>query len=370
MDSEIIEVEPDIYFDGATAKAWPVSCTIAAPSLLIARAEAPVTAWFFSEMFLAGPPSADAPLTLGRGTERLVVRDAVLAGAIAAASPHLQKELAKFAPWRKRQWLLGVAGAAASLAVVALVLRILPALLTPLVPYSWEVALGERIVRHVPGYLAQCSQADADAALKKLADRLSAAMGWRQKIDIQIVSLSMNNAFALPGGRIVIFNGLIQAAQSGDELAAVLAHEMGHVVHRDAMQKMISRLGLSVLGTLLTGGASGDVNAAVTGYGSTMYQLSYSRDAERDADDFSVAALQRAGLRSDGLKKFFPRLDEGRSGEVPLWARTHPPTPERIDRLGSAGESGLPAFTEQEWKAIKAACSQGSRAGRPDLKPQ
>ena len=150
------------------------------------------------------------------------------------------------------------------------------------------------------------------------------------------------NAFALPGGFIGVHSGLILAAQSESELAAVLAHEIGHVTQRHlarmlGQQKNDSMIALAsmLLGALVLRG-SGDAGAAIMmgGTGFAMQrQLSFSRDAEREADRIGLAILGESGFETSGMVAFFGRLQSASrnySDAVPAYLLTHPLTTERI----------------------------------------
>ena len=357
-----------LYFDGQTAIAWPASCKLAGNTgLLISTTGSGLKLWPIGELFLASPPARDAALSLGCRTlpnERLVVRDQVIAKQIEAAAPGLRRALDKFRPWQWWQWIAGVSAAAFGVALIATALDAAPEVLTPLVPYELEAAIGVRVIDGLGAMIGRtCTNRDAVAPLEKLAKRLADAAGWDRPLTIHVVASPTPNAFAVPGGHIVIFSGLIEKAGSGDEVAGVFAHEVGHAVRRHSMRGVIRDLGLSVVATLVTGGATGDVSAAVSGYGNKLLLLSYGRAAEREADDFALTMLERIGVRGGGLADFFIKRQEEekhRSGIAPEWLSTHPPTPERIDALKRAKPGGSPAFTADEWAELKKVC--GSRA--------
>ena len=103
----------------------------------------------------------------------------------------------------------------------------------------------------------------------------------------------MENALALPGGRIYLLDGLLQQARSPDELAGILAHELGHVHHRDGMRRLIQTGGTSFLFGLLFGDVTGA--GAVIFVGRSMLDASYSRDAERSADAFAIDVMHKLG---------------------------------------------------------------------------
>jgi predicted Zn-dependent protease len=150
------------------------------------------------------------------------------------------------------------------------------------------------------------------------------------------------NAFALPGGFIGVHSGLLLAAQSESELAAVLAHEIGHVAQRhiarmagNRKQDSMIALASMLLGALALRG-SGDVGAAVMmgGSGVAMQrQLNFSRDAEREADRIGLSILDSAGFETGGMVAFFGRLQSAArnySDLIPPYLLTHPLTTERI----------------------------------------
>ena len=150
------------------------------------------------------------------------------------------------------------------------------------------------------------------------------------------------NAFALPGGFIGVHTGLVLAAQSESELASVLAHEIGHVSQRHIArmignQKQDSLLPLAgLLVGLLAARTSPDLAGAAMMGGTGLAaqrQLSFGRDAEREADRLGLALLNGSGFEVNGMVNFFGRLQaasRSRNDNVPSYLRTHPLTTERI----------------------------------------
>lgn len=150
------------------------------------------------------------------------------------------------------------------------------------------------------------------------------------------------NAFALPGGFIGVHTGLILASQSESELASVLAHEIGHVSQRH-IARMIGNQRqdalLPIAGLLLAvlaARTSPDLSAAAMMGGTGLAaqrQLSFGRDAEREADRVGLNLLRNAGFEVNGMVAFFGRLESAsrsRSNSAPAYLRTHPLTTERI----------------------------------------
>ncbi len=155
------------------------------------------------------------------------------------------------------------------------------------------------------------------------------------------------NAFALPGGFIGVHTGLVLAAQSESELASVLAHEIGHVSQRHIArmignQKQDALLPLAgLLIGLLAARTSPDLAGAamMSGTGiAASRQLSFGRDAEREADRLGLALLNGSGFEVNGMVNFFGRLQaasRSRNDNVPSYLRTHPLTTERIADIES-----------------------------------
>jgi predicted Zn-dependent protease len=201
-----------------------------------------------------------------------------------------------------------------------------------------------------------------DAALVAYVQRVGAAVAAhspRKDVTFQfaIANMAETNAFALPGGYIYVSRGLLALARSEDELANVLAHEVGHVAARHAAQRETRALGvglLSMLGTVAAGalGGEGAASAAsqlgqVAGAGLIA---SYGRDQERQADDVGQKMAKAAGYDPGGMATFLNALD----GEVrfklggkerrPSFLDSHPATPERVasasTRAHTLGSSG------------------------------
>lgn len=168
------------------------------------------------------------------------------------------------------------------------------------------------------------------------------------------------NAYALPGGFITVYTGLIEAAETPDMVAGVLAHEMAHVLQRHGLKRMANKAGLLVGLSLLTGDAGG-----VVALGSTFLDMlldsGYSRELESEADDLGVKAMARAGLDARSLAEFFDVLRQEYGDLPPLlqWMGSHPDHGTRIEAIDAILE-GLPDQAEPEplaldWEAVRAA---------------
>jgi len=208
-----------------------------------------------------------------------------------------------------------------------------------------ERRIGESIMRDIrfrdPAYLDDPEIADY---LSVLGARLTQnAAGVRMDFEFFAMRDHTINAFALPGGFVGVHTGLISAAESESELAAVLAHEVAHVTQRHIsrmlgqQQQMQLPVLAAIAAAILLGRsrpdlAAGGIAAAQAGAIST--QLSYSREYEREADRIGFQALDAAGFDVRAMASFFEKLQRGMrvadDGTVPGYLRTHPVTTERI----------------------------------------
>ncbi len=266
------------------------------------------------------------------------------------------------APRKYGGWVdsLGIGPAAtafaiASAAVVAVVL-FTPQWLAPMIPSSFERHLGDALVGDFGGRF--CDGKMGSAALKKLSSSLDKDI---RDLQIEVANIDMLNAVALPGGKIIIFQGLLDQAKSPDEVAGVLAHEMGHVRKRHVMQSLLRQMGIS----LVLGGVDGNAGSIVTG----ALGATYTRAAETEADQFSMAALSAANISPIATARFFERLsklDGSNEGDEQMQAVTgymssHPLSSLRKKAFENSvvkGKDYKPVLTYSEWTDLKTMCAQ------------
>ncbi|MCH7937497.1 MAG: M48 family metallopeptidase, partial [Proteobacteria bacterium] len=219
---------------------------------------------------------------------------------------------------------------------------------------------------------AKASDAPPDrAALEALTRRLASHLDTEYIFDITVADSPVNNAFAVPGGHIVVMRGLLDTLESPEELAGILAHEMGHVVERHPLAGAIRMTGISVLLDLIVGGDS-DVVDALVRLGGTLIAFSYSREDERTADAIALKILRQAAITPKGLERFFERLtaeagkavgggdrmDKAAERAVTLFS-THPWNDERLQEVRKAlavPATARPALTVAQWKALQGIC--------------
>src|SRR3954464_7867709 len=202
----------------------------------------------------------------------------------------------------------------------------------------------------------ECENEDGRAALAKLLAKLEAVAALPIPLEPKVVRRSEPNAIALPGGHIYVFEGLIEKSENPDELAGVIAHEIGHVAHRDGTRSILQSAGLSFLFGMLLGDFVGG-GAVVIGAGAVL-RSSYSRDVEGAADRYGVELMSRAGGDPRALGVMLDRTAGTIHPGVEILS-DHPDTKARVAVINSLAPAAAPArplLDGDEWRALKRIC--------------
>lgn len=145
------------------------------------------------------------------------------------------------------------------------------------------------------------------------------------------------NAFAIPGGHVYVLTGLIEAADSEAEVAAVMAHELGHAEKRHPTQQMSRQMGTQMLMDMVFGKNPGQLQQAAASLIANGGISAYSRSAEYEADTIGTYLLNRAGYDPGAMGRFFNKLvkmeQQAGAGEARSLFASHPPTTERIQAV-------------------------------------
>lgn len=188
-----------------------------------------------------------------------------------------------------------------------------------------ETSFGERAFESMRGSLQLQDSGPAYDAVQALGERLTDDSQYRYRF--HVAKNDAINAFAMPGGIIVVHTGLIEATRRPEELAGVLAHEVQHVEQRHSLEAMIKDLGLRGLWALVSGDLSGGMiaQAAVE-----LTSLSFSRDAEEEADAKGFDLLVKEGIDPSGMADFFVTMEkQAGSAAPPPFMSTHPASKDR-----------------------------------------
>jgi len=187
------------------------------------------------------------------------------------------------------------------------------------IPVAQEVRLGRQVFESMRGNLKLVDAGPAHAAVADIGRKLT--VGSRYTYEFHVVNDATLNAFALPGGIVVVHTGLIAATQRAEELAGVLAHEVQHVELRHGTSAIVKDLGWRVLWTWFTGDWGGTLAGQAA---AQLGSLKFSRDAERAADDAGFAALVRADIDPSGMPDFFAIMAKQAQDAPAAFLSTHP----------------------------------------------
>lgn len=234
------------------------------------------------------------------------------------------------------------------------------------IPREWEDKLGSTVMAQYRISHDLLNEKEAEALLRPLTSPLADAITDKKyPLHFYISNDPAINAFALPGGYMVINSGLILRAKRAEELQGVLGHELAHVTEQHGLRAVIRSTGLYVMAQTLLGDASGLV-AAMANAGPMLLNQKYSRDFERDADAKGYELLRRAKVNPQGMADFFKivlaeqkkqmekiKEDKARKAmEVAAgFIGTHPETTERIATL----EKKLGKEAKTDWRNDQAA---------------
>jgi predicted Zn-dependent protease len=352
------------YLDGETSKKRRVTLRFG-PGLEISESGAFLTAWPYADVRLLSDDRGVWRLRAMTAAElaRLEIGDAELEARIAAHCPALRTETAQdVSTTRIVAWSL-----AAAASIVALIWFGLPLLadrLASLVPLSLERRLGAAAENQIRAVFngRPCVAPRGVAALEKLSQRLQAAANLRLEARIVVLSSKVPNAFALPGGEVYLLSGLLAKTESADGVTGVLAHELGHLQHRDHLRRMIADGGAGYLIGLLFGDVTG--GGALILAGKSLLFAAHSREAEAEADAFAAQTLAKLGRPTKPMGELLLRITGKEDGGMLTILHDHPLSQARLDDLAreDKGATQPPLLTDEEWAALKAICGEGERA--------
>ncbi len=239
------------------------------------------------------------------------------------------------------------------------------------VPPRVEAMLGERTLQVLE--TTGCAPSTVDAArqqaLRRRLDALTAGLG-----DAHVYRLELRacpgigaNAFALPGGTIVVTDQLVRLAQNDDQIAAVVAHEVGHVRERHGLRMALQGAGIVALVSTLAGDAS-SISSLAVALPSVLLQTGYSRAFEDQADAFALQRMRQAGISPRAFADMLGLLEQNHApgrARAQDYFSTHPVTAARIERA-LAAETDFDRCNARGLALDRriAACSTAIAAGR------
>lgn len=289
---------------------------------------------------------------------RLELVDAAFIASLADRCRNLDQARTAARGSTKRIVLLSLAAAASIIITAIYGVPLVAAAITPLIPASAERFIGTAVENQVKAVFGDktCTGKGGEAALAKLVAMLERQGGLAMSRAPSVLQSKVPNAFALPGGKVFLLSTLLDKAQNADELAGVLAHELGHVAHRDGMRMLIQTGGTSFLIGLLFGDITG--SSVVIFAGKTLLDARYTREAEFAADGFAIDAMNGLGRSAKPMGEFLLRVTGKQSDDALAMFASHPFSEDRLARMSAAdhGITGPPLLDDAEWQALKDIC--------------
>lgn len=363
------------FFDGQTARKHSVAVGLGLDNLTIDEEDGAVCVrWPLPGLRAIRKirPGRPAELTCATAPDaRLIVDDVTFSEVVLERAPHLARRRGYTPRWWERPSLV----TAAVLAFVVVVVIAVPWLAGPLAraaPDSWRAALGNSTEKLILSIGPRCSSPSGTTAMSTLVAALSNPNDPRPT-RVTVINVNMVNAIALPGGKIVVMAKLLDLMETPDELAAVLAHEIGHVAERHPTEAVLRATGFSMFLTMLVGDSSW-IAEFLAALGVQAVQSSYSREDERTADRIAAALMKAAGADPSALGTVFERLKKVQKGKgvvdlgrLSALLSTHPSYDDRIAnaRAETAGvatrslltDEARPLLSDEKWQALKGICA-------------
>lgn len=354
------------YNDGEVAKTTDVSVDISAAGIRLTADGRQVDFWPAAEVHLAVRPDPAEPLRLQRGDTavRLIIADHA---ALRALTNHCHSLNRQFKTTR-RQWRKIATWTTAAIAVVIVLFLVVIPLgsdwLATRIPPKLEARLGRQTAEQLTILFARLERRDpADivcenpagiTVINRITQQFEVAAGVTTPIQVTVIDHPLVNAFALPGGQIMIFRGLIEATDDPNLVIGVLAHEIGHVQHHHPTAITLKTgAGVGLIG-LLVGDFGGA--AAIAAAGQALLSASYSREAEAEADLAAIEILNTHNIAIDPLADFFGNLSADQGFEIPEYFSSHPADASRADTFRTQGTGTASAMSDADWQALQQIC--------------
>lgn len=223
------------------------------------------------------------------------------------------------------------------------------------IPIAWERTLGASARQQMLMGERVVTEGPAVKAVEEITRRLTDHVPDNPyRFEVTVVKNDAVNAMALPGGSLIVYTGLLKQAESPEEVAGVLAHELNHVLLRHGVESMVQSVGVMALVMVLLGNQQGLVGA-LERLGIQLTTMKFSREKETEADLHALHLLYQAKISPAGMILFFERVAKTEGIPVALLS-THPMSAERAARLKKE-EHALPSYTPVsfalDWPAIQ-----------------
>lgn len=368
------------YLDGRTAARSPITIYLTQADLRFQTSDGRSLVWPYHQVKQTQGLYEGEPVRLEFGAplaQAIVVQDT---GFLVALQEAASTKVGHLHDPRRRGQRLRLT-LLASLAVMAIVAGLyvwgIPAaatVLAPHVPLSWEERLGDSALEQMAPSVLRCTDPSRLAAIEQILRQLSAAVpDSPYRLQLTIVDRPVVNAFALPGGRIVLLRGLLETTETPEQLAGVLAHEVQHIYKRHATRALLEQGSTSLLIAAVTGDFTGALAYGIEG-ARMLGMLRYSRLHEDEADREGLRLLQAMGVDPGEMIAFYRTMEskEHHPPESPSSLSTHPDTGDRIATLtrlaGPPPLHPVALLPGEDWKRVRSICDHRMTSPAPEHK--
>ena len=368
-----------IFFDGRSSQKHHVDVELTPQEIILKEPGNEPIRWAYPHLRWAAETSPfhiEHPIAdkNGEHLETLVVEDRDFYASVLKIAPESFSATAKGPSFN---WKLYSAGMLVLVFFAYVFIKTVPSFLADQmvdkIPVEWEVTVGQSILKMLP--VAQKPDPEILKVLQDTIDLLEQSVKGNQPYDLQVYILPVKqvNALALPGGPIVIFEGLLSKAESPEELAGVIAHEIQHILLRHSTRGILRNMAESMLVAVLLG----DMNSVMEGVinlAGELETLGLSREMETEADQKGMELILAANIDPHGMIRIFEKLiqEESPQKELPeekpisedndmefsFYFSTHPSGRNRLAQLEKQMESHenriwTPLFPDLDWNDIK-----------------
>jgi len=210
-----------------------------------------------------------------------------------------------------------------------------------LVSADEEAQMGVQSYQEITGKAALSTDGQTNAMVQRVGSRIAAATDLKYQWEFKLIADDKQaNAFALPGGKVAVYTGILPITRDEAGLAAVLAHEIGHVLARHGGERLSQQMGVQTVTQVLAGMASSNpatvqlVSAALGAGAQVGVLLPFSRQQESEADHLGLILMAKAGYDPHAALELWKRMQEAAKGQRPAeWLSTHPAEATRIEQI-------------------------------------
>ncbi len=228
-----------------------------------------------------------------------------------------------------------------------------------IIPSDTEISIGKEVVKEVESTETILNNTEVQNYVNKIGQKVVKVCDRKNiKYTFKVLDSDEINAFACPGGFIYIYKGLLKTMDNEAQLAAVLAHEVGHVVARHSIKRLQAAYGYTIVMEIALGDKMGKLARQAVDAATGLILQGYGRENEYEADNYGVIYEKKAGFNPKGMVQLFEKFKK-LEGKPPSFFEkllaSHPPAGDRITnankKIKEIGGTDLP-YGESEYKTI------------------